>query len=207
MAMRWGMNLCLAAVLGAGIVPKPCRAQTKELPDSLIGRATAPLLLLSRHDVQTDLAMSTEQVQEAEREITALYLKASALKGQKGEQVVAARRAIDEEQQRWLEERLSETQRKRLVQVDLQWEGPAALVTRPALAELIGLSAEQHAALKQAVDESRRQRAGGTAVREVLSKLARQTLELLTPPQRERWKAMLGRPFAFQLHDDKPAQH
>lgn len=200
MAMRWGMSLWLAAVLGAVIVPTPCRAQTQELPDSRIGSRTAPLLLLSRHDVQNELGMTPEQVQQAEQEITSLYIKASALKGQKGEQVVAARRAIDEEQQRWIEERLSETQRKRLVQIDLQWEGPAALVTRGALAELIGLSAEQHAALKQAVDASRRQRDGGVALREVVGKLARQALELLTPPQRERWKAMLGRPCAFQLH-------
>src|SRR4051812_36210592 len=109
--MRRGTSLWLTAVvsLAGASWPMPSRG-AEPLPDSRLGMRTAPLLLLSRADVQADLGMTREQVADADQAITTLYLKAKALRGKSGQEVIAARRAIDEEHQRWFESRLSEEQ-------------------------------------------------------------------------------------------------
>src|SRR4051794_11395527 len=73
------------------------------LPDSRHGVRTAPLLLLTRPDVRADLRLDASQTGAAEEAIRGLYAKAQAIKGMKDEKAVAARRAIDLEQQKWLE--------------------------------------------------------------------------------------------------------
>ncbi len=104
--------------------PNCAGAEGEPLPDNRLGIRTAPLLLLSRRDVQTDLQLSPPQAEAAEVAIRDLYVKANGLRGLKGDKVIAERRAIDEQQRQWIETNLSETQRKRIVQIDLQWEGP-----------------------------------------------------------------------------------
>jgi hypothetical protein len=174
------------------------------LPDERLGIRTAPLLLLSRPDVRADLGLSARQAEDAEKAITELYLRALALRGKSGEQVVRGRQAIDEATRVWFETHLTPEQRNRLVQVDLQWEGPSSLVSRPVVADTLGLTPEQRASLKQAVAQSHAARAGGTPVTTVERELARQALALLTPAQKERWRIMLGRPVAFQLAATQP---
>lgn len=176
-----------------------CRAGTISLPDSHLGERTVPLLLLSRRDVQADLRMGPEQVGEAERMIATLYAKASQLKGKTGEKAVAARRAIDEEQQRWIDERMSEPQRIRLLQIDLQWEGASALISRPSMVHALGLTPEQLGSIKRFAGESRERRVRGDDPIQVQRQFATQTLEVLSESQRKSWKAMLGTPFQPQL--------
>jgi hypothetical protein len=174
------------------------------LPDSRLGVRTAPLLLLSRPDVCADLRLDPGQTTDAEAMRRTLYAKARALKGTTGEAAVSARRAIDEQQNRWLETHLSEGQRRRLAQVDLQWEGPAALVSRPALAETLGLSRAQREALRQAIAESRQRPTNGAASRSGEKALARRTLEVLTTAQRDRWRLLLGEPFTPRIAGMQP---
>jgi hypothetical protein len=112
-----------------------------------------------------------------------------------GPEAIAGRRTIDEAQQRWLESWLSDEQRSRLIQIDLQWEGPSALISRPIVADSLGLSDSQRALLTQALAERNQKRAQGQPPPQSDRRLAEKALQVLTEPQRERWKAMLGRPF------------
>jgi hypothetical protein len=198
--MRQGTTVIASALLlGLALAPWPARGDSAPLPDSRLGVRTAPLLLLSRPDVQADLKMSRTQVDDAEAALRDLYVKAAGLRGVKGEKAVAARRAIDEQQRQWIETRLSEPQRKRLVQIDLQWEGPSALVSRPAVAVMLDLTPDQLATLKKAVDQSARSRSRGEPTSKAEGELSRQTLATLSDAQKLRWKAMLGHPFQPQL--------
>lgn len=199
--MRQRMTLVLGVMLMPGMLVVPGRSGrgAEPLPDSRLGVRTAPLLLLSRRDVQADLGMSREQVTEADRAIATLHARAVQVRGMTGETAVAARRAIDEEQQRWIETHLSEEQRVRVVQVDLQWEGASALISRPSMSDSLGLNPQQLATLKQLAQDARGRRARGEAAMETHRRFAGQALEVLSDTQRESWKAMLGKPFHPQL--------
>jgi hypothetical protein len=193
--------LCL--FLATAIDPKPGFAGPPSLPDSRLGLRQAPLLLLSRPDVRADVGLDPSQAADAERMLTDLYVKAAALRGKSGPEVLAGRRVIDEAGEEWLKTRLTEAQRKRLVEVDLQWEGPSARISRPVVADHIGLTPDQHARLAEAVNERKRQITEGADARESIPALTQLTLTLLTSEQRDRWFAMLGHHFSPQLADTR----
>lgn len=181
-----------AAGPGAGPDPAP-------FPDARLGIRTAPILLLSRPDVRTDLGLSPKLSEEAERALSDLYVRAAALRGKRGVQAVAWRRTVDEAQRTWFETNLTPDQRRRLAQIDLQWEGPSSLVSRAVVTDTLGLTPGQHAALVQAVATRDAARARRTYTQADEQTLARQSLAVLSAAQRERWRAMLGRPFAPRL--------
>lgn len=190
----------LALTAALGLFSTVARAADElEYPASRLGVRTAPLLLVSRSDVRAELNLTVAQAASAERAITDLYVKALALRGKSGPEILAARRAIDEAMEHWLNTELTSEQRTRLVQIDLQWEGPSALVSRPVVTETLGLGREQAQALRQAVEERNHRRTEhGHQVSDERA-LAQRALEILTPDQKQRWKAMLGRPFVPQL--------
>ncbi len=197
--MRDGARRALAALLllSAAAIPASSLGDDSPLPDSRLGIRTVPLLLLSRPDVRADLGLKPAQTAEARRAISELYAKAAALRGKTGDEAIAARRAIDEEQRRRLEAMLSTEQQDRLVQIDLQWEGPSALISRKMVAESLNLDDRQRATLAQAVSDRdhRRDQAPDRGGDE--RQLAEQALAVLTEPQRARWRAMLGRPLVI----------
>jgi hypothetical protein len=182
--------LCLLAGLGSG----SSLAAPPSLPDSRLGIRTAPLLLLSRADVRADVGLDQAQIAEAGRALEELYAQAAELKGLSGPEVLARKKSIDEAEQQWLQTKLTEAQRKRLIEIDLQWEGPSALIHRPVLADHLHLTQEQRTSLTAAVADCRRRRQQGGDVHECERRLFEQTRALLTPEQLERWRAMLGRP-------------
>lgn len=167
----------------------------RSLPDDRLGTRIAPLLLLSRADVQRDLELTPAQIESARRAIAELQGRAAALRGKTGESVLAARRAIDEAQIRWLERELPPSRRARLDQIDLQWQGPSAIVARPAIAEEIGLRPEQREAISRAVAVRDRRRAQGQGIVASEENLAREVLQILDEDQRVRWRSLMGPPF------------
>ncbi|MDX2035822.1 MAG: hypothetical protein SFX72_04165 [Isosphaeraceae bacterium] len=191
-----GTGLCLFFAIVAG---RPIHAGSWVLPDRQMGRHTAPLLVLSRPEVQADLQLDAAKAASLDQVIVEIYAKARDLRGRRDADAVNGRRAIDEMQQAWLDENLTEPQRSRLVQLDLQWEGPAALHTRNQVADTLRLTDTQKAAVAKAVKEreslraqpERDSRADDVA-------LATAVLAALDGEQRERWKSMLGRPCAFK---------
>jgi hypothetical protein len=197
--MRDGARRALTALVLSSVaaIPVTSLGDDAPLPDSRLGIRTVPLLLLSRPDVRADLGLNPEQSAQALRAISELHAKAAALRGKTGSEAIAARRAIDEEQRRRLEAMLSPEQQDRLVQIDLQWEGPSALISRKMVAESLNLDDRQRATLAQAISDCNRRRAqvAGGAGEE--RQLAEQALAILTEPQRARWRAMLGRPLVI----------
>ena len=104
-----GLGLVLAVLSGR------CVAADWSLPDSRMGIRTAPLLLMTRPDVQADLKLEAEQVASLHKTIEELSQRAQALRGKTGPEVVAERRSIDDAQGRWLTDNLREDQLARLV--------------------------------------------------------------------------------------------
>src|SRR5262249_38457901 len=90
---------------------------------------------------------------------------------------------------------------KRLIEIDLQWEGPSALISRPIITDHIGVTPEQKASLVQAVAAYSQKRSQSGDLRESVGQLAQQTKAILTSEQLERWYAMPGRRFTPQLSD------
>lgn len=208
-------GLALAAILAgaagnalAADPPSPAAMGPSELPDSRLGIRTSPLLLLTRMDIRDDLKLTPQQVDEAQRVIAELYSRALQIQGKRDPAAVAARRAIDETQARWIASVLSPEQRNRLEQLDLQWEGPSA-VLRPPIASALAISPDQGSKLAQAVAERNTRRAKVGFDRDAERKLAEATLSTLSEDQRRRWKIMLGDEFRFRptaVADARPAE-
>ncbi|WP_435008474.1 hypothetical protein P12x_005682 [Tundrisphaera lichenicola] len=194
--MRHGATLALIPI-GIGIVlsmvSTPAQAAGWTLPDESRGHRIAPLLLLSRPDIRDDLQLPAAMVTEVDRAIDDLFTKAAALKGQTGDAAIEGRRAVDEGERVWLETRLSPEQRERLAQLELQWEGPAAMASRPIVAEALALSDDQKTTLARAVAECRAHKDEGFAAQQAL---ATQAIATLSEGQKLRWERMLGRPFS-----------
>ena len=170
-------------------------AESSGLPDDRLGHRTVPLLLLSREDVRQDLGLSESQVNEAEKAILDFYSRAWALKEKKGAAADAERKRIDREQDVWISTNLSTEQRARLLQVDLWWEGPSALISRPFVSENVGLTPEQRTTLIAAVkvrNAARAQKSFSMADEDAFWGTTKKTL---STTQRERYEAMLGRKF------------
>jgi len=171
-----------------------------EFLDDRLGCRTVPIMLLMRADVQADLKLEPDQVAAARRTAAELYYKAMALRGQTGPALEAARRAIDGEESVWRSRHLSELQFERLRQIDLQWEGVAAMLSRPVIADHLNLSAEQKRALGRYVAQHRQSRTGqprwAPADQE---RLAREAMTVLSDNQRQLWYSLLGPACRFAI--------
>jgi hypothetical protein len=186
--------------------PASSRAGPPPLTDDRLGIGTAPLLLLSRSDVRAEVGLDASQAADADRTLNELYQQALALKGQHGQEERNRKRAIDEAGEQWLQTKLTEAQRKRFSQLDLQWEGASALIKRPVLTDHLRLTPEQHARLSEAIAARDRRRASGADHWQCERELFLQTRAMLTTEQRQRWRAMLGPPFSFTRQPaDAPA--
>jgi hypothetical protein len=194
-ALSW-VGLALIICSAAGFSPAATAGEWV-LPDNRIGIRTAPLLLLSRPDVQADLRLDRQQIQGALQSINELTLRASALRGKTGSAVIAERRAIDEAQLDWLGKNLTGNQLERLHQVELQWEGTSAMLSRPTVAEYLKLTAEQRQALARVISEQNSLRRGTPASVPDDRLLFRKAQSVLSPGQQELWTNLLGTPVRF----------
>jgi hypothetical protein len=164
------------------------------------------LLLLTRPDVQADLKLEAEQVASLHKAIDELSQRAQALRGKTGSEVVAERRAIDDAQGRWLTANLSEEQISRLGQIDLQWEGTSALISRPGVVEMLKLSPVQVRELTRVISERNAHffKNGYNPAEE--SETRRKSLAVLTNPQLQSWNGMLGERCKFEVSTAPPAE-
>ena len=203
--MRQGATIALVP-LGFSIMLGQALAGAWALPDESRGARVAPLLLLSRPEVREDLQLAPEQAAEADKAIADLRHKAAALKGKTGEAAVAQRRLVDDGQKVWLESHLTPEQVDRLAQVDLRWEGPAAMATRPTIADALSLSDEQKAALNRAVLDRNAHRDKTKDATAADHQFTLRAMSILSDGQKERWERMLGRPLAVKTAATSPGQ-
>lgn len=185
-----------SASLGDGPAPAPAPSPSPSLllPESRLGFQIAPLLLLSRPDLRADVGLDARQSAEVERAIAGLYARAAVLRGRSDPAAIEARKAIDRAMQGWLESHLTDAQRSRLAQLDLQWEGDSVVVRRPMVAESLSLTPQQREVLGRAVADHRRKLLSGTLQPGDEERLAHQVFDVLSPDQRRRYLAMRGRP-------------
>jgi hypothetical protein len=176
---------------------RAARAGEWILPDDRLGIRTAPLLLLSRPDVQTDLKLDRAQILGAQNMINELTRRAGALRGRTGTAVIAERRAIDEAQLDWLGKSLTGNQLQRLRQIEIQWEGPAAMLSRPSVAEHLRLTAEQRQRLARIVSDRAASRKRGPKDPTGDEAFNRQVQSILSPAQHGLWTVLLGTPVRF----------
>jgi hypothetical protein len=167
------------------------------LPDNRLGIRTAPLLLLSRPDVQVDLRLERAQILGTQNTINELTRRALTLRGKRGAAVVAERRAIDEAQLEWLSSNLTGNQLERLRQIELQWEGVPALLSRPTVAGYLKLTSEQQRTLARIIAERNRLRAQGRSAPQTEHDFRQKALSVLSYRQQELWANLLGTPFRF----------
>ena len=182
-------SIAVAPALGAQEAATPA---DWELPDAALGAQITPILLLSRPDVCGDLALDGATAEAARQAILDLYARAASLRGTAGPEAVAARRAIDEAAERWLDTHLSVAQRARLDQLDLQWEGVAAMLTRPTLRATLELSDQQRAALSAIVARRSSLAREGLGPVSAHREIGRVSAEILSEGQRRRWESFVG---------------
>ena len=94
MRQGWKRLRTIAQVLILGSLTlagsNPAAAGGKPIPDNRLGIATAPLLLLTRPEVVSDLEMSDAQSLAAEEAIARLYNRAASIRGKTGAAAIAA---------------------------------------------------------------------------------------------------------------------
>jgi hypothetical protein len=175
--------------------------------DDRLGMRTPLLFLLVRSDIQKDLGLEPARVAEVNRFAAELYERALSLKGRVGPGVVAARRAIDEAESEWLSKHLKPEQRERLGQIDLQWEGVSALLSRPVVIDFLGLTEEQRDHVSRVCSDAMKDRVRrGPWTYEEHIELIRKALAVLSDKQKDLWAKVLGRPCRFVISAEKPAQ-
>jgi hypothetical protein len=206
--MRQGATFALVPLLWLAALGGPSLAGEESgpwtLPEESRGSRVAPLLLLSRPEIRDDLKIPPDQVAEIDKAISDLSYKASTLKGKTGPAAVEARRAIDEGEIAWIEKHLTPDQIARLWQVDLLWEGPASMATRPSVADALSLSDEQKAALQVALRERNALRDKTKDVAAANHQFGVDARRVLSDGQKQRWADMVGKPIARKVTPSTP---
>ncbi len=198
--MRHGWTVVpTLVVFGLALLQFTGRARADEPLDDRLGIRTAPIFLLTRSDIQADLKIDPKLAAACRHVAASIRHKASVLKGAKFPAIVAARRSIDEEMSQWLITNLTPQQLDRLEQVELQWEGPAAMLTHPFYEESLSLTRDQREKLTSYLTEARAQRAHGTWTYEDHHELTRKALTILSEKQRHLWVRILGEPCQFKI--------
>jgi hypothetical protein len=198
--MRHGLTVFpTLMLLGLGLCGFTQPVRGGEPLDDRLGGRTVPIFLLTRSDIQADLKLKSEQVTECHRAARAFQHMASRLIGRKDPAVVAARREIDESLTEWLSKHLSSEQLGRLDQIDMQWEGASAMLSRPFLDEGLNLTDEQKKKVRECLAEGNAQRARGVWTFEDHTNQTKKATGILDERQRVLWTRVLGRPCLFKI--------
>jgi hypothetical protein len=198
--MRYGKTTARAIVaLGLALVALSGAAPGGEALDDRLGIRTVTLFLLLRADVQADLGLDSKQIAHCNRAARAFYERATKVRGRTGHGAEQARKEIDDQELRWLQAVLTPDQRARLEQIDLQWEGAGAMLSRPLLDESLELSPEQKQKVIQIVKAARAERGSGTWSYEQHTELTRQAIAVLNDRQKELWIHLLGHACRFKI--------
>ena len=162
-----------------------------QLPDDRMGVRTAPILLLSRDDVATELKMTPEQRKKTWEKIADLGRQAAELKGRNDNDSMKLRRTVDQSQLEWLRAELSPEQLARLTQIDLQWEGPTAILSRPQVGEAMHLTADQRTKIQAILKKE-----PNVAPAKNRLDMTRNVFRELDETQQQAWRALIGPDFS-----------
>ncbi len=192
-------TILILGLLATDLLGLAASARAEEFLDDRLGVRVAPILLLTRRDVQADLKLDSDTAAEADHASEALYRQALNLRGKAGPAIVQARRNIDEEQSQWLTTHLTPAQIERLAEIDLQWEGASAMISRPIMVETLGLSEKQKTTLGQFVQQGKDLRKIRRWSSREHAALSQKAMEVLSDRQRMVWNRLLGSPCRFSI--------
>lgn len=164
-----------------------------QLPDDRMGVRTAPILLMSRDDVARELKMTPEQRKKTWEKIADLGRQAAELKGRNDNDSMKLRRTVDQSQLDWLRAELSPEQLARLTQIDLQWEGPSAILSRPQVAEAMHLTADQRTKIQNIIKSTAH--APNTPPSQSRLAMTKTVFRELDETQQQAWRALIGPDF------------
>jgi hypothetical protein len=198
--MRHGWKIARSLIImGVVLCGLTRHALGGEPTDDRLGMRTVPILLLSRSDVQKDLNLGPKQSIECKQAALKFYDRAFRLKGRKDPGAQAARKAIDFETSAWLDKFLTPAQLERLDQIDLQWEGASAMLSRPFLDDSLNLTPQQKQQVAQCVEAGKAQRDREGWSYENHVNQTRMAISFLDDRQRSLWIGLIGRPCPFQV--------
>ncbi|MER3402832.1 MAG: hypothetical protein C4336_08670 [Armatimonadota bacterium] len=212
----WIWTSTLAVALVASAIAQPGQPRYgegqgrphlgRQQPPRLAGMRAHGMLasiLLARPDVQKELNLTAQQKAKIDEMQQAMRRAREELRSLPPDQ--RRQRMAELRQKNDPTSVLTETQKKRLRELELQWQGPTALMD-PEIAQEVGLTQEQQAKIMGIVQEFRRMRApskqggspGPQALEQAREETEKKILEVLTPAQRQKWDQMLGKPFTFE---------
>lgn len=214
MRTKWlWLGIAAMALTSVALAQQPERPRREGQPGFGFGGrmmgGNIRMMLLMREDVQKELNLSQTQKAKLEQMRQEMMQAMQQLRDLPPEQRREQRQAL---QQRYDPTSvLTDAQRKRLRELELQWQGPSALLD-PEIARQVGLTEEQQAKIRGIIQESfqaMRERfqpgqppeQSGDRMQEIQrarEQTEKKILEVLTPAQRERWQQLLGKPFEFQ---------
>jgi Spy/CpxP family protein refolding chaperone len=201
-----------ALVLAAGTVwAAPARAGGQ---DDVPGKTTFQLLLLRQKSVQQELKITPEQakkIQEFCNKEHEAFLKAVKLGKEEAEKKILELRAAN---QKFLEDNLSEAQRKRLGQIYLQVTALHQLV-QPEAAKALNLTDAQQTKFKEMHAEARKKffaileakenrEARHQKLKQMREEVYKAIGEVLTAEQKAKAKELVGEEFKGELQFDDP---
>ena len=206
--MRHGWTVCRTLIVfGLGLGGFAAHVNGGEPTDDRLGIRTAPLLLLTRADVQKDLGLSPKQGEQCKHAALSFYDRAVRLRGRKDAGARAARKAIDQQTSTWLSKFLTEEQLGRLEQIDLQWEGASAMLSRPYLDESLKLTAEQKKKVAECIAQGNAQRVREGWSYENHVNQTRMAIAFLDTRQQNLWVRVLGPKCPFHVDGEPQAAH
>lgn len=162
-------------------------------------------MLLMRPDVQKELHLTEQQKAKINEMQQAMRLAREELRNLPSDQ--RRQRMQELRQKNDPQQVLTDAQKKRLHELELQWQGPIALMN-PEIAREVGLTQEQQSKIQGIMMEQFQsmrgqfQQGGGQqnmqALQQAREEVEKKVLAVLTPSQREKWNQMLGKPFEFE---------
>jgi hypothetical protein len=202
---KWALVLAVPAVWVA-----PARPGEK---DDVPGKTTFHLLLLRQKSVQKEL-MITPELAKKIREFTNMehekFLKAVKLGKEEAEKRILELRQAN---QKFLEDNLSEAQRKRLGQIYLQVTALHQL-TQPEAAKVLNLTEAQQTKFKAMHEKARKRyfavleakedrEAKHMKLKQLREDIHKAIGEELTAEQKAKAKELIGEPFTGELQFDE----
>ena len=201
--MRQGLTIVPAGLvlfvglLGAG-GPEAHPANGVAVTDERFGQRVAPICLLLRPDVASDLQLNQRQVAGAREMFGQLIERLLKVKDKTGQAAMTERRQIDEAMAAWLHHELAEAQLERLMQICLQWESVSAM-RRPSIIEYLGVVQPQRAKIEGLLADRDRRHAAGVLTAADFDRLSQEALGVLNPLQKQQWQELLGTPCRFSI--------
>jgi hypothetical protein len=217
---RWVVVVAAVAVWSAGRAgadkaAAPPEKENAGKPEMVPHRGAVRLMLLRQKSVQEELKIKPETAKKINDFALEEWEKAKAIHDLPAKEQEAKYEELSKANNHFIQENLSEQQRKRLNQIGMQVAG-LLWVTHPELAKELNLTEQQKARAEQQLQIAHRemqqilQSSKGEVSEERVKeerRINRKRLqEILTDQQKARWTELAGEKFTGEFVHERPKQ-